>query len=48
MIMDKDFWDELLIGLPAEELEWLKIRIERRIGSLRPEITARRTIIRKQ
>lgn len=46
--MDIDFWDSLIAGLNQSELDWLEIRIRRRKESLKPEIIARRTIIRKQ
>jgi hypothetical protein len=46
--MDIDFWDEVLAGLTLSDLEWLEIRIRRRKESMRPEITARKIIIRKQ
>lgn len=46
--MERDFWDLLLQGLSSSDLDWLKIRIEHRQASMRPEIIARKTIIRKQ
>ena len=46
--MERDFWDLLLQGLSSSDLDWLKIRIERRQASMHPEIIARKTIIRKQ
>ena len=46
--MDTAFWDELLQGLAASDLDWLAARIERRKASLHPERTARKTIIRKE
>ena len=46
--MDRNFWDLLIAGLGSSDLDWLKIRIERRQASLHPEKIARRTIIRKQ
>jgi hypothetical protein len=45
--MDVCFWDELLQGLSAADLDWLAARIQRRKASLHPEIIARKTIIRK-
>jgi hypothetical protein len=46
--MDIHFWDQLIAGLDSSDLDWLKIRIERRQASLRPEIIVRKTIIRKE
>jgi hypothetical protein len=46
--MDTAFWDELLQGLTAADLDWLTARIERRKASLHPERTARKAIIRKE
>lgn len=45
--MDIDFWDELIAGLDVAELDWLSMRIRRRRASLHPEITIRKTVIRK-
>jgi hypothetical protein len=45
--MDTYFWDEVLQGLTLADLEWLEIRIRRRKESMKPEITARKIIIRK-
>jgi len=46
--MDIDFWDELIAGLSASDLDWLAARIQRRQASLHPEIIVRKTIIRKR
>ena len=48
IVMERDFWDLLLAGLNSADLDWLKIRIERRQASLHPEIIARKIIIRKE
>ena len=45
--MDTDFWDELIAGLSAADLDWLMLRIKRRKESLHPEKVARKIIIRK-
>ena len=45
--MDSDFWDEVLAGLSLSDLDWLEIRIRRRKESMKPEIIARKIIIRK-
>ena len=45
--MDTAFWDELLQGLNASDLDWLEIRIKRRKESMHPEKIVRKTIIRK-
>ena len=45
--MDTDFWDELIAGLDASELEWLMLRVRRRRESFHPEKIARKIIIRK-
>ena len=47
MRSDLDFLDELIGGMDAATLDWLQIRISRRLASMRPEITERRAIIRK-
>lgn len=47
MRSDLDFLDELIGGMDAATLDWLQIRIARRLASMRPEITERRAIIRK-
>jgi hypothetical protein len=47
MGMDVNFWDELIGGLDATDLEWLMLRIQRRRDSLHPEKIARKIIIRK-
>lgn len=47
MRSDLDFLDELIGGMDAATLDWLQIRIARRLASMRPEIVERRTIIRK-
>ncbi len=44
--MDADFWEELLQGLSAADLDWLETRIKRRKASLHPERIERRAIIR--
>ena len=46
-MLDTSFWDELLQGLSASDLDWLAARIERRKASLHPEKIARKIIIRK-
>jgi len=48
MSADLEFLDELIAGMDAATLDWLQIRIARRLACMRPEIVARRTIIRKQ
>ena len=48
MSADLDFLDELILSLDRSVLEWLQIRIARRLASMRPEITERRAIIRKR
>ena len=47
MSADLDFLDELIGGMDAATLNWLQIRIARRLACMRPEIVERRTIIRK-
>jgi hypothetical protein len=47
MTMDTTFWDELIAGLDASDLDWLITRIRRRKASLHPEKIARKTIIKK-
>lgn len=47
MSADLEFLDELIGGMDAATLDWLQIRIARRLASCRPEIVERRTIIRK-
>ncbi len=47
MSADLEFLDELIAGMDAATLDWLQIRIARRLAGMRPEIAARRTIIRK-
>ena len=46
MSADLEFLDELIRGLDAATLDWLQVRIARRLASMRPEITERRAIIR--
>jgi hypothetical protein len=46
--MDTCFWDELLQGLDMADLDWLEARIRRRKASLKPEIIARKTIIKRR
>lgn len=46
--MDITFWDSLIAGLAYSDLEWLQIRIARRMASMHPEIVNRRIIIRKE
>jgi hypothetical protein len=45
--METDFWDELIAGLSASDLDLLIVRIQRRKASLHPEKIAREIIIRK-
>ena len=45
--MDIDFWDLLLAGLHYHELELLESHIKRLKAAMRPEIVARKAIIRK-
>ena len=45
--MDTEFWDELLQGLSASDLDWLAARIERRKAAMHHEKIARKIIIRK-
>lgn len=47
MSADLEFLDELVAGMDAATLDWLQIRIARRLAGMRREITERRTIIRK-
>ena len=47
MSADLDFLDELVAGMDAATLDWLQIRIARRLAGMRREIVERRTIIRK-
>ena len=47
MSADLEFLDELIRGMDAATLDWLQIRIARRLAGMRPEITERRAIIRK-
>jgi hypothetical protein len=44
--MDLHFWDELLQGLSAADLDWLEARIKRRKESMHPERIERKAIIR--
>ena len=46
MSADLEFLDELIGGMGAATLDWLQVRIARRLASMRPEITERRAIIR--
>ena len=48
MSADLDFLDELIRGMDAATLDWLQIRIARRMAGMRPEITERRAIIRRK
>lgn len=48
MSADLEFLDELIRGMDAATLDWLQVRIARRLASMRPEITERRAIIRKR
>ncbi len=47
MSADLEFLDELIGGMDAATLDWLQIRIARRLANMRPEITERLAIIRK-
>ena len=47
MSADLEFLDELVAGMDAATLDWLQIRIARRLAGMRPEIVERRTIIIK-
>ena len=48
MSADLDFLDELIGGMDAATLDWLQVRIARRLAGMRPEITERRAIIRRK
>ena len=47
MSADLEFLDELIRGMDAATLDWLQVRIARRMAAMRPEIVERRAIIRK-
>lgn len=47
MSADLEFLDELVAGMDAATLDWLQVRIARRMAGMRREITERRAIIRK-
>ena len=47
MSADLEFLDELIRGMDAATLDWLQVRIARRMAGMRPEIVERRAIIRK-
>ena len=46
MSADLEFLDELIRGMDAATLDWLQVRIAKRMAGMRPEITERRAIIR--
>lgn len=48
MSADLEFLDKLIAGMDAATLDWLQIRIARRLACMRPEIVERRAIIRKR
>ena len=48
MSADLAFLEELILGLDTDILEWLQIRIGRILAARKPEITTRRSIIRKR
>lgn len=47
MSADLEFLDELIGSMDTATLDWLQIRIARRLAAMRREIIERRTIIRK-
>jgi len=48
MSADLKFLEEILLGLSDSDLEWAGARIRRIKAASRPEIIARKTIIRKR
>lgn len=48
MSADLEFLEELVNGLETSVQEWLQIKIGRILAARKPEITTRRTIIRKR
>ncbi len=50
-MIDLDFhevdWDEILAKGKWDDLAWLKIKIECRMASMKPEIIARKRLIKK-
>ncbi len=51
-MIDLDFheidWDEILVKGEWDNLAWLKVKIERRMMAMKPDIIARKIIIRKK
>ena len=41
-------WDEILAKGSWDDLAWLKTKVERRMKSMKPEIVARKKIIKKE